>query len=187
MKKTVFRFLSLMLCLVMVASLAACGKTGGEESRPEPGNTASEPVSYAYKSDFLSIDSDSKWGLSPVIYTDDGFYATGTVLVGRKEPPEGTTEELKRMIKKTETITIETLDLLPEVQEELKGLPHVYDVRYDGKHVVLDCSGGKHNLIRILDLLKAREVNFGRVYSELPTLNEVFLEITGKELRDKEE
>ena len=93
MKKTVIRFLSLMLCLVLAASLAACGKTGVEESRPEPGSTASEPVSYAYKSDFLSIDSDSKWGLSPVVYTDDGFYATGNVLVGRKEPPEGTTEE----------------------------------------------------------------------------------------------
>ncbi|MBQ9331752.1 MAG: hypothetical protein IJS11_02340, partial [Oscillospiraceae bacterium] len=93
MKKTVIRFLSLMLCLVLAASLAACGKTGGEESRPEPVSTASEPVSYAYKSDFLSIDSDSKWGLSPVVYTDDGFYATGNVLVGRKEPPEGTTEE----------------------------------------------------------------------------------------------
>lgn len=29
-------------------------------------------------------------------------------------------------------------------------------------------------------------LSFGRVYSEQPTLNDVFLEITGKELRDKE-
>ena len=93
MKKTDIRFLSLMLCLVMAVSLAACGKSGGEESRPEPANTTAEPVSYAYKSDFLSIDADSKWGLSPVVFTDDGFYATGNVLVGRKESPDGTAEE----------------------------------------------------------------------------------------------
>jgi ABC-2 type transport system ATP-binding protein len=29
-----------------------------------------------------------------------------------------------------------------------------------------------------------KNVDFGRVNSELPTLNDVFLEITGKELRD---
>ena len=29
-----------------------------------------------------------------------------------------------------------------------------------------------------------KKVDFGRVTSELPTLNDVFLEITGKELRD---
>ena len=27
-------------------------------------------------------------------------------------------------------------------------------------------------------------ISFGRVFSELPTLNDVFLEITGKQLRD---
>jgi ABC-2 type transport system ATP-binding protein len=37
-----------------------------------------------------------------------------------------------------------------------------------------------------MDILKEKNVSFGRVYSELPTLNDVFLEITGKELRDKE-
>ena len=42
----------------------------------------------------------------------------------------------------------------------------------------------KHNLIRVLDLLKSHNINMGRVYSEFPTLNDVFLEITGKELRD---
>ena len=38
----------------------------------------------------------------------------------------------------------------------------------------------------ILDeLLHADEIPFGRVFTELPTLNDVFLEITGKELRDQ--
>jgi len=38
--------------------------------------------------------------------------------------------------------------------------------------------------VRVLDYLKENDVSFGRVFSELPTLNDVFLEITGKELRD---
>ena len=42
----------------------------------------------------------------------------------------------------------------------------------------------KHNLIRVLNYLQEKDVSFGRVFSELPTLNDVFLEITGKELRD---
>lgn len=39
-------------------------------------------------------------------------------------------------------------------------------------------------MIRLLDYLKSQELSFGKVYSELPTLNDVFLEITGKQLRD---
>ena len=105
---------------------------------------------------------------------------------GRKVA-EGTKEELKRMIKNTETISIEALGLGEDVLAEMRALPHVYDVKYDGKVLVICCSGGKHNLIRALDVLQKRELSFGRVYSELPTLNEVFLEITGKALRDKED
>ena len=100
---------------------------------------------------------------------------------------EGTKDELKRMIKNTETITIEALGLEDDVVAEMRSLPHVYEVRYDGKLLIILCSGGKHNLIRALDVLQKRELGFGRVYTELPTLNEVFLEITGKALRDKEE
>ena len=36
----------------------------------------------------------------------------------------------------------------------------------------------------LLDLLRQSGVHFGQVYSEPPTLNDVFLEITGKQLRD---
>ena len=46
------------------------------------------------------------------------------------------------------------------------------------------CSGGQHNLIHVLDYLQKKSYSFGYVHSELPSLNDVFLEITGKELRD---
>ena len=105
---------------------------------------------------------------------------------GRKVA-EGTKDELKRMIKNTETISIEVLGLGEDVLAEMRALPHVYDVKYDEKLLVISCSGGKHNLTRVLDVLQKRELSFGRVYTELPTLNDVFLEITGKALRDKED
>ena len=100
---------------------------------------------------------------------------------------EGTNDELKRMIRNTETINVEILGLTPEIEGEISKLPHVYDETYDGAKLVVRCSGGKHNLIRVLDVLQKHDLGFGRVYSELPTLNDVFLEITGKALRDKEE
>jgi len=105
---------------------------------------------------------------------------------GRKVA-EGTKDELKRMIKNTETITIEILELPDDIRREISGLPHVYDVRFEDSKLVISCSGGKHNLTRVLDVLQKRELSFGRVYTELPTLNDVFLEITGKALRDKED
>lgn len=104
-----------------------------------------------------------------------------------KKVAEGTSAELKRTIKNTETITIETVSLNDKVLGEISSLPHVNKAEYiDGKLNVY-CSGGKHNLMRVLDVLRQNELDVGRVYTALPTLNDVFLEITGKALRDKEE
>ena len=55
---------------------------------------------------------------------------------------------------------------------------------YEDQVLKLRLSSAKHNLIRILNYLQEHDIAFGRVFSELPTLNDVFLEITGKELRD---
>lgn len=96
----------------------------------------------------------------------------------------GTKEELKKMIKNTETITMEVMDLGEENMTLLRGLEHAYALDYDGVYLVIHFSGGSHNLLRVLDTFREREIPFGRVYTERPTLNDVFLEITGKELRD---
>jgi len=100
---------------------------------------------------------------------------------------EGTKDELKSMIFNTETVNIEILDLPDEVRSEIAALPHICGTDYEDGRLTVKCSGGSHNLIRILDVLRGHDTAFGRVTSELPTLNDVFLEITGKALRDKEE
>lgn len=96
----------------------------------------------------------------------------------------GTKEELKNMIKTGETVTVEAVALEPEHLEDLKQLVNVFEVKYEEQTLTVRCTGGKHNLIRILNYLQEKEIGFGRVFSELPTLNDVFLELTGKELRD---
>ena len=103
-----------------------------------------------------------------------------------KKIAEGSCGELKQLIKNTETVNIELPSLPQNVYNSLSSLQHVYEVKYDEELLTVRCSGGRHNLIRILDVLQKNDISFGRVYSEMPTLNDVFLEITGKELRDKE-
>ncbi|RHU94235.1 ABC transporter ATP-binding protein [Clostridium sp. OM07-10AC] len=96
----------------------------------------------------------------------------------------GTKDELKAMIDLGETIQMEVMELSEEVSDAIRTLPHVISVSYDKGLLKVRFSKGKHNLLRLLDLLKEKEIAFGNVHSELPTLNDVFLEITGKELRD---
>lgn len=96
----------------------------------------------------------------------------------------GTKEELKKMIKKSEIITIDVLDLPETDLTAIRQLPHVYQADFADHRLTVLCNGGKHNLVRVLNYLQEREISVGHVYSELPTLNDVFLEITGKELRD---
>ena len=77
------------------------------------------------------------------------------------------------------------LQLTEKQEKELLALPHICDMTYSENRLKISYSGGSHNLIRLLDFLKSSDISFGRVYTETPTLNDVFLEITGKELRDK--
>ena len=96
----------------------------------------------------------------------------------------GTKDELKRMIKNTETITVDIAGLNDEQLEALKTLNHAYQVSYENNQLKIYFSGGCHNIIHVLDFFEKNNLAFGQVYTQLPTLNDVFLEITGKELRD---
>lgn len=97
----------------------------------------------------------------------------------------GTKEELKAMINRGETVRIDLEGQPGEIVAKLRELPAVASATLEDHRLVVRCkAGGQHNLVTILDALRQWDVAFGRVFSELPTLNDVFLEITGKELRD---
>ncbi len=96
----------------------------------------------------------------------------------------GTKEELKKMIKNTETITVEVADINEEQLARFRNLEYAYEAVFEEGRLRVCFSGGGHNLIHVLEELHADEIPFGKVHTELPTLIDVFLEITGKELRD---
>ena len=96
----------------------------------------------------------------------------------------GTKDELKAMISLGEKITVEVYNLKEEQLEEMKRIPNVSSVFYNSNILEIKSKKGKNNLIHVLDYLQKNGINFGKIYTEMPTLNDVFLEITGKELRD---
>ncbi len=96
----------------------------------------------------------------------------------------GTKEELKAMITLGEKITVESYDVSEEHLIKLKNLPNIVSVEYKEHLLEIQSGKGKNNLENVLEFIKKENIQFGKIYSELPTLNDVFLEITGKELRD---
>ena len=97
---------------------------------------------------------------------------------------EGTKEELKEMTKIEEKITLE-IDLLnEEIINEIREFKNVDDVTYDRNNLVVIYKKGKNNINELMDYLKNKKVNYNKIFVERPTLNDVFLELTGKDLRD---
>lgn len=96
----------------------------------------------------------------------------------------GTKEELKAMITLGEKISVETYRITAEQLAKLRHLPNIVSAEFNNRLLVIKSTKGSNNLETVLDFIKKEGLEFGKIYSELPTLNDVFLEITGKELRD---
>ena len=101
-----------------------------------------------------------------------------------KEIATGTKDELKTMIRTGEKITIEIYDLPEDVLAKINDIDDIVNAEYDDNRLTASCRINGHALISILDILRKNNLSFGRVFSEPPTLNDVFLEITGRQLRD---
>ncbi len=106
------------------------------------------------------------------------------IMDGGRTLAEGTNDELKRMIGMGEKVVVELADLPDDVLAAVRDLPHVIGATFAAGTLTCSCEAYPHNLTDILDTLRSRGVELGRVFSEPPTLNDVFLEITGRELRD---
>lgn len=96
----------------------------------------------------------------------------------------GTPEELKNSVSHGETIEVQVSDQREELVNLIKQIPNVNDCFYNEDWLVVKSGKGQTNIPKVLKLLSDEGIPYGKLVSAAPTLNDVFLEITGKELRD---
>ena len=96
----------------------------------------------------------------------------------------GTSDELKSLANIEEKITVQTKEIDKKYIEEIKKFDTVDEVTINGNLLVITYKKGKDNLGDLTDFLKKNDVKYEKIFSERPTLNDVFLYLTGKELRD---
>ena len=97
---------------------------------------------------------------------------------------QGTPDELRHSIGTGEKIVVETDPMDAEALEGIRALPHVLTADWSEGELRCACETSEHNLTDVLGALRGAGIGFGRITCEPPTLNDVFLEITGRELRD---
>ena len=97
---------------------------------------------------------------------------------------KGTKDELKNMISSGETISIEVEELPKEILVQIEQMENVNYVQYENNIVTIRYKKDHNNLIQIVTFLNEHHIQSSKIHSELPTLNDVFLELTGKALRD---
>ncbi len=96
----------------------------------------------------------------------------------------GTREELKAGIEMGEKIKLTLEQNGAEIIEQISRLPNVNFVEKESSGILIKYGKGGNNLKNMLEFLHSNGIEYGDISSEMPTLNDVFLEITGKELRD---
>lgn len=97
---------------------------------------------------------------------------------------QGTTDELKELANIDEKITVEVNNIADKVIEKIKKFKTVDEVILNSATLIVTYKKGKNNLEELINCLKENKVTYNRIFLERPTLNDVFLNLTGKELRD---
>ena len=97
---------------------------------------------------------------------------------------KGTSNELKDMIQIGEKISFEANDLTDEVKEKLINMAHIIDFAYKDGTCKMTFSKSEENLLRLVRILSENQVSYRSINVEKPSLNDVFLDLTGKDLRD---
>jgi ABC-2 type transport system ATP-binding protein len=103
-----------------------------------------------------------------------------------KEVAFGTKEQLKRMVQDDKILRIKAAGDLSGLMFDLKKNSKIRGVEKEGEALKIITSGN-FNLNEILNEVQSSGVQVKNIGIEEPSLEEVFLTLTGKKLRDEEE
>lgn len=98
---------------------------------------------------------------------------------------DGTPEELKSMIATKEIIHLELVEEASDaIIKEMESLPHLQLLDKNKSAYTLQFTQKGSNIVALAQLLNQHGLAYLKLYSEQPSLSDVFLSFTGKELRD---
>ncbi|NLC06161.1 MAG: ABC transporter ATP-binding protein, partial [Erysipelothrix sp.] len=97
---------------------------------------------------------------------------------------QGTKDDLLNIIDIDEKITLISDDFNQEFIDALTQLPHYFKHDKNSKSVEISFTKSVLNLENLIALTKQHNIQYESIYSVRPTLNDVFLALTKKELRD---
>lgn len=127
---------------------------------------------------------------STIIYTshymDEVDYLCDDIVIIDKGKviAKGTSNELKDMIDVSEKISFVADELTDDVKEKLRNMDHIIDFVYKDGSVSMTFSKSEENLLNLVKILGDYKLIYRSISIEKTSLNDVFLELTGKDLRD---
>lgn len=97
----------------------------------------------------------------------------------------GSNDELKELIDLKEIITVKVEDKdNDKIIEFLNNNDNVLNVKQENNFICVHYKDNENNIGQLIDYLKTHNINYSSIYTERPSLNDVFLDLTGKGLRD---
>lgn len=127
---------------------------------------------------------------STIIYTSHymdevDFLCDDIVIIDKgKVIAKGTSEELKDMITMNEKISFTSKNLNDDVITKIKAFEHLLSYENKDGSIKLSFAHGDGYLMNLIKLLDDNGIRYSSLNVEKPSLNDVFLELTGKDLRD---
>ena len=97
---------------------------------------------------------------------------------------QGTMDELVSMISTSEKISFSLVKPVEGLRRKLQQLPYLLKLQKKENTYLLSFENGSHNMARLLHLLEEEGLVYDKLFSEKPSLSDVFLSLTGKELRE---
>ncbi|MDG6920458.1 MAG: ATP-binding cassette domain-containing protein [Nitrososphaerota archaeon] len=97
----------------------------------------------------------------------------------------GTPDELKASIG-GDIIVVGVAEAEPDISEDIKKIPLVKDVKKSGQEYRIKSEVGEESSIKVIDLVRSKGLHVTRISLTKPTLDEAYLEFTGRSLREEE-
>jgi ABC-2 type transport system ATP-binding protein len=97
----------------------------------------------------------------------------------------GSPDELKASVG-GDVITVTVREKDPDISPDLSGLDLVKDVKKNDAVYRLKVEQGEEAAPRIMDLIRSKGLHVTKISLTKPTLDEAYLEFTGRELREEE-